>query len=180
MRFSLLEKFGASLLICAWLIYGSYQLGEILVPVSAAPTAEEGAPAAAQKPAAEAATQAPAAAEVDFAALLRKAEPQAGEKVFGKCKSCHSVAKGDKHKVGPNLFGVVGGDVASKEGFAYSATLTGLAGDWSYEHLNAFLTAPQQYAPGTKMSYAGLKDAADRAAVIRYLREQADTPAPLP
>jgi cytochrome c len=178
MRFSLLEKFGLSLLICAWLVYGSYQIGEILVP--AAPAAAARGHAAAEKPAAKPTAEAPAEAPVDFAALLRETEPAAGEKVFGKCKSCHSVDKGDKHRVGPNLYDVVGKDIASRDGFAYSGTLSEIAGDWTYDQLNAFLTAPAKFAPGTKMSFAGLKDAADRAAVIRYLREQADAPPALP
>lgn len=178
MQFSLLEKVGASLLICAWVIYGSHFMGEVLVDVdmthAAAPAhgeaggADEDATAAAEEP------------EVDFAALLASAEPSDGEKVFGKCKSCHSIEAGGPDKVGPNLHDVVGRDIASKEGFAYSDALTGLEGAWGYDELNHYLESPRGYAPGTKMSFAGLSKPEQRAEVIAYLRENTENPPPLP
>lgn len=91
----------------------------------------------------------------------------AGEKVFGKCKTCHKID--GKDGTGPHLNGVVGRDVASVEGFSYSSSMAEVAGTWTPEELNAFLVAPKKDVAGTKMSFAGLKDAQDRADVIAYL-----------
>ena len=192
MRFSYLEKFGASLLICAWLIYGSHLIGNALVSVpehQAAAAVHEDA-----EPAEEAASTAPPeeqsgeeqAAEAagdgggGLSALLASADTAAGEKVFKKCKSCHTVEQGGKNKVGPNLWNVVGGPKAHAEGFAYSDAVSGLGGEWTYEDLDAYLTKPKDFAPGTKMSFAGLKKPGDRASVIVYLRTLSDSPKPLP
>jgi cytochrome c len=181
MRFSFLEKFGASLLICAWLIYGSNLIGDVLVSEpehEAVAAVHEGTEPAEEKTAA--AAGAAAGEEADFDTLLASADAAAGEKVFKKCKSCHSIEKGGPNKVGPHLWGVVDRPKASAEGFAYSDALSGLGGEWTYEDLNKFLTSPKAYAPGTKMTYAGLKKAEDRAAVVAYLRENGDNPPPLP
>ncbi|MBC7138076.1 MAG: cytochrome c family protein [Defluviimonas sp.] len=110
----------------------------------------------------EAAEEGPAFAEV-FAA----ADPAAGERVFGKCKACHKID--GTNGVGPHLDGVVGRDIASVEGFAYSDALSGLEGTWTPETMEAFLANPKGYAPGTKMTFAGLPKVADRANVIAYL-----------
>ena len=73
------------------------------------------------------------------------------------------------HGVGPSLHGVVGRDIASVEDFSYSGALQDLEGDWTPEALNAFLENPRSYAPGTAMSYGGMRDVEDRAAMIAYL-----------
>jgi cytochrome c len=86
--------------------------------------------------------------------------------------SCHNFAEGAGNKTGPELFGVVGRLEGGHEGFAYSDVLLEhkANGDvWSYENLNAFLHAPKEYAPGTKMNFSGLKNDAERANVIAYL-----------
>jgi cytochrome c len=75
---------------------------------------------------------------------------------------------------------VVGGPTAHKDDFTYSAAIKGLNSTWSFENLDKFLTAPKAYAPGTKMTFPGLPKAADRAAVLRWLRDQSDSPVPLP
>ena len=113
---------------------------------------------------------APAAEEEapDFAAILASADLEKGAKVFGKCKSCHKLEKG-KNATGPYLYGVVGRPVASVEGFNYSDALKSLGGEWTPERLNEFLTKPKDYAPGTKMGFAGLKKIQDRANLIAYL-----------
>ena len=94
--------------------------------------------------------------------------------------SCHDWTKGGPNKIGPNLYGVVGRAKASHPGFDYSAALKGKGGEWSYAELFNFLRQPAAYAPGTKMSFAGLPRPADRLNVIAFLRTQADSPAPLP
>ena len=109
-----------------------------------------------------------------------KASVEEGAKAARKCAVCHSFDKGGPNKVGPHLWGIVGGDVASSAGFSYSAALKGVGGKWDFEHLNKFLHNPKGTAPGTKMAFAGIKNDAERAAVIAYLRSLSDSPVPLP
>ncbi len=104
----------------------------------------------------------------DFATLLAEADVEKGAKVYGKCKSCHKLEKG-KNATGPYLYGVVDRPVASVEGFKYSDALKGLGGEWTPERLSEFLAKPKDFAPGTKMSFAGLKKIGDRADLIAYL-----------
>ena len=103
-----------------------------------------------------------------FAEVLAVADVGAGEKVFAKCKACHKVDGTDG--VGPHLNGVVDRAKASVGGFGYSEALVAMAADaWTTDNLNGFLTNPKNYAPGTKMSFAGLGKVEDRANVIAYL-----------
>lgn len=113
--------------------------------------------------------------------LLASADAAKGEATFKKaCTTCHTIEQGGANKIGPNLWSVVGRDVASHEGFAYSSAMQAHEGSWTYEELSHFLTAPAKHVPGTKMTYAGLKKVQDRADLIAFLREQASTPVPLP
>jgi cytochrome c len=178
MHFSFLEKFGLAVLITAWIVYGANFVGDTLVSVR--PHAS--AMAVASKEAAPA-TGAPAeaAAPVDILPLIASADPAAGEKVFGKCKACHNAEKGGPNAVGPNLWNIVGAQHAHIEGFAYSPVMAGMKDKkWTFEDLDAFLASPKGYAPGTKMTFAGLNKPEDRAAVIAWLRTKADSPVPLP
>jgi len=104
----------------------------------------------------------------DFSVVLAAADAAAGEKVFAKCKACHKVDGTDG--TGPHLNGIVGKAKAASPGFPYSEVLVGMAADtWTPENLNAFLQSPKTYAPGTKMSFAGLPKIEDRANVIAWL-----------
>lgn len=111
-------------------------------------------------------------AEVPFDTLLASADPVKGESIAKKCVSCHSFDKGGPNKIGPNLWGVVGHKVASHEGFAYSEAIKNFKGspNWDVASLNSFITKPGEYIKGTKMTFAGLNKAEDRAALIRYLQ----------
>lgn len=109
------------------------------------------------------------AEELTFAELLAQADPDAGARVFKECRACHKVEEG-AHAVGPSLHGVVGRAVASFDDFNYSGALDGTAEVWTPEAIDAFITNPRDYAPGTAMSYNGLRDAEDRANVIAYLQ----------
>ncbi len=135
---------------------------------------------AAAKPEAAPKTSEPAAPPVQIASLIGTADTGAGAKVFKKCRSCHTVDKGGKNKIGPNLWNVVNSEAGKRAGFSYSKAMAAKGGKWTYEDLGAFLAKPKKYLPGTKMAFAGLKKAKDRAAVIAYLRSLSDSPAPLP
>lgn len=115
-----------------------------------------------------------------IAPMLAKADIGAGKKVAKKCTACHTFTKGGKHRIGPNLWDVVGGKQSGKSGYKYSSAFKKLTGAWSYAELNKFLWKPRTYARGTKMSFAGLKKASDRAALIAYMRSLSDSPKPLP
>ena len=154
---------------------------------AAAPEEAPGEEAAAEAPAedgtgeAEAAEAAGVAAASGVVALLAAADAGAGEKAAKKCTSCHTFDQGGANKIGPNLWNVVDKPIASVEGYKYSDALTGMAGDtWTFDSLDAFLAKPKDFAPGTKMSFAGLKKPEDRANLILYMRDQSDSPAPLP
>ena len=114
------------------------------------------------------------------AALLAHADPDAGAKDARKCAACHAFDEGGPAKIGPPLWGVIGRDIASVEGFKYSEALVGKEGAWDYQTLDAFLAEPRNWAPGTKMAFAGLKKPEERADVILYLRSLSRQPAPLP
>lgn len=108
-------------------------------------------------------------AMVDVVALVAAGDVAKGTKVFSKCKACHKLDEG-VHSTGPSLFAIVGADIAGAAGFGYSGALTGLEGTWTAQALFDFLTKPSAYAPGTKMSFAGLKKEKDRANLIAYLQ----------
>jgi cytochrome c len=111
-----------------------------------------------------------AAVEVPIASLLPTADPAKGAEVFKKCASCHTVDQGGANGIGPNLYGTVGEEIGKgKAGYAFSEALSGKGGKWDFAALNAWLTSPKAYAPGTKMSFAGLSKPEDRANVIVYL-----------
>ena len=115
-----------------------------------------------------------------FGQLLAAADPAEGERDAKVCKACHNFEAGAGAKIGPDLHGVVGRDIASVQGFSYSSALQSKEGDWTYENLNEFLTNPRKWAPGTKMTFAGFKKPEQRAAVIAYLRSITENPPPLP
>jgi cytochrome c len=121
----------------------------------------------------------PAPAE-PIAVRLAAADVEAGKAAAKKCVSCHTLEKGGRNGVGPNLWGVVAAPKGHVEGFAYSQALLGTGGTWTYESLDAFIANPKAYAPGTKMSFAGITKPEERANLIAYLRTLADEPAPLP
>ena len=118
-----------------------------------------------------------------IAVLLASAEPAAGEASAKKCAACHTFGSGEPNKVGPNLYGTVGQPIAGHEGYEYSDAMhayAGQDGNWTYENLSAFLENPRGTVPGTKMAFAGLRDGAERANVIAYLRMLSESPEPLP
>ena len=115
----------------------------------------------------------------DIMALFASTSAADGEKVFKKCLSCHSIAKEGKNKIGPKLFGVLGRQAGSISDYKYSKAMASHGKIWSLDEMNSFLIKPKDWIKGTKMSFAGLKNAKDRAAVILYMNENTDNPLPL-
>ncbi len=119
-----------------------------------------------------------------IAVRLQNANVDEGKSQSRKCQACHTLGKGEPHKIGPNLWNVVGSPIIHPEAnFNYSDAFKkkGQEGfTWTFEHLDEFLTNPRQDIPGTAMSFAGIKDPQQRADVIAYLRTLSDNPLPLP
>lgn len=106
--------------------------------------------------------------EVAFADVYATADAAAGERLWRQCSACHVLEPG-VNRVGPYLHGVVDRPKHAAEGFGYSAALLAQDGAWTPENLSAFLENPRAYAPGTAMSYNGMRDVEDRANLIAYL-----------
>jgi cytochrome c len=119
---------------------------------------------------------------IDLGTLLAAANAEQGKgTASSRCGSCHNFDEGAGNKQGPALWGVVGRPIASHAGFTYSGALSEHAADaWTYENLNAFIHAPQDFASGTKMTFAGLKNDQERANVIAYLSTLSASPLPFP
>ena len=112
-------------------------------------------------------------------ALFASANAQEGAKVFKKCAACHSIAEGGANKIGPALWGVLGRKIGSAPCYKYSKAMAAYDKNWSFEEMNGFLIKPKDWIKGTKMSFAGLKNAKERAAVILYMNENTSSPLPL-
>ena len=119
-----------------------------------------------------------AAKPIEF--YLASADPAKGEQVFKKCAACHNADKGGANQLGPNLWGTMGKPHGHVPGFAYSDALKGVPGSWDWKSMDAWLANPKKYAPGTKMTFAGLGNPEDRANVIAFLNSRSDSPLPLP
>jgi cytochrome c len=96
-------------------------------------------------------------------------DPVKGEKVFNRCKACHTTEAGGKNKIGPNLHGLFGRVSGTVEGFRYSDAMRGAAVTWNDATLAAYLADPRAFIPGNKMVFPGLKRPEDIADVIAYL-----------
>jgi cytochrome c len=101
--------------------------------------------------------------------IARAADAEAGEKDFKKyCTACHTVEEG-KNRVGPSLFGVVGRPSGSISGFAYSPAMKAAGITWTADKLDTYLADPKATVPGNKMTFAGVKNEAERADLIAFL-----------
>jgi len=112
--------------------------------------------------------------------LLAAASAEKGVLVFKKCTSCHTIDAGGPNRIGPNLHSIVGAQKAKYPGYSYSKAMEEKGGAWSYDDLNIYLYSPRDFVPGTKMSFAGVKDDKDRADLIAYLRQETENPPPVP
>ncbi|MGB3806013.1 MAG: cytochrome c family protein [Erythrobacter sp.] len=122
-----------------------------------------------------AATETPATPEpaaepemTDVAFSELEGDASAGETVFVKCKTCHVLEEGE-NRVGPHLYGVVGREAGSVEGFNYSDANANSGITWNEDVLFEYLENPQEYLPGTRMAFPGIRDAQERADLIAYL-----------
>lgn len=103
-------------------------------------------------------------------AALAEGDAAKGEKLFKKCKACHSLEAGKK-KVGPSLAGLFGSTAGTVEGFKYSAAMKDSGIVWDEETLDGFLAKPKDVVPKTRMAFPGFKKEQDRMDVIAYLKE---------
>jgi len=118
--------------------------------------------------------------KVNVAALMAAANADNGAVIFKKCGTCHVADKGAGHRIGPNLYGVLGSPKARHADYAYSTAMKGKGGKWGYNEIFEFLKKPGAYVSGTKMTFAGLAKPSEIADVVAYLRKQNDTPPALP
>jgi cytochrome c len=169
----------AAVLVGGIIFFITGMLGDILVRQT---PLEKSALAIAAAPAASAGTPAAPAGPGDITALLATADVKAGEQFTHRvCIACHTFDKGGKNGVGPNLYGVVGGPHDHEASFNYSPAMEKYKGQpWTFDALNHWLYKPSAYAPGTRMSFAGITSDKQRADVIGYLRTLSDNPVPLP
>ncbi|WP_395636730.1 c-type cytochrome [Sphingorhabdus sp.] len=129
--------------------------------------------------AAEAGGEAGGAAAVPIATLLATADIAKGEAAFKKCAACHTIAQGGPNGIGPNLWASMGKPHGHVAGFSYSDALKSVPGNWDFEGMDKWLANPKKYAPGTKMTFAGLGNPEERANLIAYLNAQGSN-LPLP
>jgi len=106
-------------------------------------------------------------------------DPVKGKTLFNRCIACHTLPEGGPNRVGPNLWGVIGRQAGSKEGFNYSPAMKqkgeeGLV--WTEETLSEYLTNPRTYIPGNRMVFVGFANPQDRLDIIAYLKQET-TPA---
>jgi cytochrome c len=121
-----------------------------------------------------------AEAEKPIEFYLASADPTNGANVFKKCTACHNAENGGPNALGPNLWGVLGEPIGQGRGFAFSDALAKVGGTWNWNNLSDWLHSPKNFAPGTKMTFAGISNPQDRADVIAYLNQQSSSPLPLP
>ncbi len=119
--------------------------------------------------------------EVPLPVRLAKASVEKGKSTAKQCQACHTFAKGEPNRVGPNLWDIVENHRGKgRNGFNFSSAMKAKGGEWSYEELDKFLTDPRSYIPGTAMTFAGIRNDQQRADVIDFLRTLSDNPKPLP
>lgn len=171
------NKIAAGLLTAGLIFWGANRIANIIIPDEAPKT-----PAIKITGLQTAAPVLAAAGPESIIPLIATADVAKGMAfVQQQCSACHSVNQGGAAGIGPNLYAVMGSTIFQSAGFSYSDAAKAKAkGNWDYDSMGAWLANPSAYAPGTAMSYAGIKNTQTRADVVAYLRSIAATPVPLP
>jgi cytochrome c len=173
------NKIAAGLLTAGLVFWGANRIAHVVIPDDTPKT-----PAIAMTSLATATPVVAAAAPtgVDFSTALANADIAKGQALVAQqCSACHTLTKGGANGVGPNLYGVLQHKAFSAPGFGYSSAVSAKAGQpWTPDSLSDWLKAPNSFAPGTAMSFAGIKNDQTRADVIAYLNKNSDAPAKLP
>ena len=178
-----LNKILGAVLATLLVIVGLGQLTDIIFKYEA--PAKAGYAVTPDLPAAGGAA-APVELPIDWGTELPKADAAAGKVVAEKCQACHNLDQGGPNMTGPNLYGVLGRPPGTHPGFAYSDGMKAFGAKnpiWTYELINSFVTSPQNFIDGTKMTFVGLKQRQDRINVIAYLHTLGSSlpiPAPKP
>ncbi|MDV3258344.1 MAG: cytochrome c family protein [Sphingomonas sp.] len=116
-----------------------------------------------------------AEAEQPIAFYLASGDAAKGEQVFKKCAACHNADPGGANALGPALFGTMGKPIAGHPGFAYSDALKSVGGTWGWDNMSDWIANPKKFAPGTKMTFAGLSNPQDRADLLLFLNSRGGT-----
>lgn len=141
------------------------------------PAASAPPPPAAAAPSDGDRAQAAAAAQGRIAALAtpyNQADYEAGRRVFGQCRSCHTIEAGGPNRVGPNLHGVFGRKIGTNPGFEYSAAVQAANFTWDAAQLDHWLANPQTFLPGNRMAFAGVRNETQRRDLIAYLMVESE------
>ena len=176
------NKIAGAALATGLAIFGLGELTNIIFKYEAPAKQGYAVAVAADSGEAAAAVEAP----IDWGTELPKADLAAGQAFVAKCQSCHSFAQGGPVITGPALYGVVGRKPGTYPGMTYSANMVAFGAKqpvWDYDHLGDFLTNPQKYIDGTKMTFCCVKQRQDRINVIAYLHSLGSSlpvPAPAP
>ena len=176
--FELNKILGAVLGTCLVLLVTSFAAGAIFAPVM---PEKPGFEIAVKEEAPSGGKEAAPAPSEPIEKLLQTASVEKGAAAAKKCQACHTFAKGEPNRVGPNLYGIVGDKRGEdRGGFNFSAAMKAKGGEWTDEDLNKFLASPKGFIPGTAMGFAGIQKDSERADVIAYLHTLSDHPVPLP
>ncbi|MDC9700824.1 MAG: cytochrome c family protein [Alphaproteobacteria bacterium] len=174
-----LNKIAAAVLSSLLFVLAIGKVSNFLFPTSYNETASHSSLSTKKPPKVVAASE--IVPKISFAELLASGNSEKGAIIAKrKCASCHTFQKGGRNRIGPNLYGIAGRTIAFDKGFSYSSALKKIDDVWSWKRLEAFLESPRKYAPGTKMTFIGLKKDKERANVLAYMKTISPEAPPFP